>query len=772
MGNIAPETPLTEVSGTHTRFLPKLKRLGVETVRDLLYHFPARYEDFSQIYKIADLIPKQEATVQGEVAEITGRRTWRRYGFVVEALISDDSGSIRAVWFNQPYIRNSLQPGRLASFAGKVSESKDGELYLSNPTYELITDNQRLATDDLPPTLHTGRIVPVYSETRGLTSKGIRYLIKPLLDEVRAEEPIPDAVLRREKFPEINAALRSVHFPDDIADALTARKRFAFEDLFFLHLRNLQERRRLAKEHAHVIAEDVPHVRKLVAELPFALTLSQKAALWEILRSIAKPHPMNRLLQGDVGSGKTVVAAIAALETSRAGYQTAFMAPTELLARQHYRTFTALFPEFEGGVALLTGSEARAFYGNGLQTEMKKTELQKAIAGGRVAITIGTHALLVKAVSFPRLALVVVDEQHRFGVKQRAALLKNSPSEGDGQDSLRKTSRSPSGHGSEQSEGSEGESQRRFSRRENRPRVFRGNPAHFLPHFLSMSATPIPRTLSLTVFGDLDLSLITELPKDRKPIITKAVAPEHRAKAYQFIREQVRKGRQVFVICPRIEPTLITADNELINADTYPHKSASLLETKAVTEEYEKLSKKIFPDLKIAMLHGRMKSDEKERVMRAFADGATDVLVSTSVVEVGVDVPNASIMMIESAERFGLAQLYQFRGRVGRGAHQSFCFLFTEATGKAAQQRLQSIVEAKNGFELAEQDLKMLGPGEFLGETQSGMPDLAMQAIQNPELVKRARDAAVEILERDPALKEHTELRARLAAFEKQIHRE
>jgi len=774
MATVTPETPLSEIHGIPPRFLLKLKRLGIETVGELLRHFPTRYEDFSQIYKITDLIPGQEATVQGEIKDISGRRTWRRHLFLVEAVISDDSGSIRAVWFNQPYIRNVLQPGRLASFAGKVSASKDGELYLSNPTYELIKhgltrNDEQIDADDISENLrenlresvspiHTGRIVPVYPETRGLTSKGIRYLIKPLLDEVRAEEPIPDAILRREGFPEINAALHNVHFPNDIADALAAKKRFAFEDLFFLQLRNLRERLRLAKEHAPVIATDIPHVKKLIAELPFTLTFSQKAALWEILQNLAKPHPMNRLLQGDVGSGKTVVAAIAAIEAARAGYQTAFMAPTEILARQHYQTLLKLFGEFpakgespldgragasggEGGVALLTGSEARVSYGRGLQTEMKKTELQKAIAGGRVAIAIGTHALIQKTVTFPALAFIVVDEQHRFGVKQRAALIARHDDHNYDYD--RKT---PSLSSSLSS-------------------------SSFIPHFLSMSATPIPRTLSLTVFGDLDLSLITELPEDRKPIITKVVAPEHRAKAYQFIREQVHKGRQVFVICPRIERT--TNDQQLT---TYALRT---LEMKNVTEEYEKLSKKIFPDLRVAMLHGRMLAKNKsatggkptkEKVMRDFADGKIDILVSTSVVEVGVDVQNASIMMIESAERFGLAQLYQFRGRVGRGAHQSFCFLFTEATGKAAQQRLKSIVEAKNGFELAEKDLKIRGPGEFLGETQSGMPDLAMKAIQNPELVKRARDAAVEILEPDPALKNYPTLSARLAAFEARVH--
>ncbi len=753
---LALSSPLAKISNIQARFIPKLKRLGIETVRDLLYHFPVRYEDFSQIYKIGELIPNQEATVQGEVAEVSGRGAWRRHLYIVEALISDDSGSIRAVWFNQPYIKNILAPGRRANFSGKISVDNKGVLYLSNPTYELVKEHERYHA------IHTGRIVPIYPETRGLTSKGIRYLIEPLLNEVHAEEPIPDEIRVSEGFPEINGGLRTIHFPRDIADALAAKKRFAFENLLLLQLRNIRERAALARERAPAIPAEIPRVKEDMAALPFALTNSQKRALWEILQDIAKPHPMNRLLQGDVGSGKTVLAVLAALAAARAGFQTAFMAPTEILARQHYRTFTALFPGFGGGAALLTGSEARASYGHGMETEMGKMKLKRDIGNGKIVIAFGTHALIARSRSqgakgglvFPNLALVVVDEQHRFGVRQRAALL------GGNRDSI-------------------------------------------IPHFLSMSATPIPRTLSLTVFGDLDLSLITELPKNRKLIITKIVAPENRQKAYGFIRGEVRKGRQVFVICPRIETTnnhefrqLADTNSTNIREIRGSIRDISVAEMKNVTEEYEKLSKKIFPDLRVAMLHGRMPASvktptdakalvgksagklahggkpTKEKVMGDFADGKIDILVATSVVEVGVDVPNASLMMIEGAERFGLAQLYQFRGRVGRGAHQSYCFLFTEAKGAAATERLRAVEKAKNGFELAERDLALRGPGEFMGKMQSGMPDIAMKAIQNPELVKRAREAAVAILERDPTLAAHPVLSARLETFASHTHRE
>ncbi len=753
-------TPLAEIHGIGPQFLTKVKRLGIETVRDLLWHFPTRYEDYSQIYPIADLIPGQEATVHGLVEEVSGRRTWKRRLYLVEVTISDETGSIRAVWFNQPYVRNVLQPGRTANLAGKVTAAEDGELYLSNPTYELTSEHERHETT------HTGRIVPVYPETRGLTSKGIRYLVKPILERLAPlEEVLPREVLAAHGLPEVAVALRAVHFPDSLEEALIAKRRFALEDLFFLQLAQVRERLSLEREAAPAITPDLAAVKRLLAALPFELTLSQRQALWEILQDMAKPHPMNRFLQGDVGSGKTVVAAIAAIEVARAGYQAVFMAPTEILARQHYRTIAKLFPEFGGGVALLTSSESRAWYGDNLEEAMRKPALLKAIASGRVGITIGTHALLEKGVSFQSLALVVVDEQHRFGVSQRARLAKERRADSlQGKGSpLRKVSRSLSGHGTRRA--SEGGSQGASPALGGETPAFRAaSLRQMIPHFLSMSATPIPRTLALTLFGDLDLSLITELPRDRKPIVTKAVVPEHRDRAYAFIRAQIKKGRQAFVICPRIDPP-----GPPESSKTY-YGELQQLEVKSVKQEYDKLSKKVFSDLRVAMLHGRMKPKEKETVMRSFLERRQDILVATSVVEVGIDIPNATIMMIEGADRFGLAQLYQFRGRVGRGEHQSYCLLFTESTARTANPRLKAIVEARNGFELAERDLKLRGPGEFLGEAQAGMPDLAMKAIRNPELVKVARDAAMEVLRKDPTLAEHPSLADHLSQFEARVH--
>ncbi|OGZ01581.1 MAG: ATP-dependent DNA helicase RecG [Candidatus Liptonbacteria bacterium RIFCSPLOWO2_01_FULL_56_20] len=729
------DTPLARIAGIGPGFLAKLKHLGVATIGDLLYHFPTRYEDFSQIYRIADLEPGQHATIQGTVEEITTRRTWQKHFIVVEATVRDDSGSTRIIWFNQPYIKNILRPGRLANFSGKVAVSQD-ELYLSHPTFEPVSGDAR---DE---TRHTARLVPIYPETRGLTSKGIRYLIQPILKGLaRPPEWLPGAALRMNRLPELHHALQDVHFPERIEDALAAKRRFAFEDLFLLQLENFAQKMKLARTRAVQIKTDIPLLKRIIAELPFALTASQKRSLWEILQDLEKGRPMNRLLQGDVGSGKTVVAALAAISAAENGRETAIMAPTEVLARQHFETFKKLFSHIsavrEPKIALMTASDTKLFYENGLESPVKKGELREKVRRGEIPIVIGTHALLEESVRFKSLGLVVIDEQHRFGVEQRAALSRDA-------------------------------------------RSGRRAKATFTPHFLSMSATPIPRTLMLTVFGDLDISTITELPAGRKNIVTKIVAPENRPKAYEFIREQIARGRQAFVICPRIEKPEQDGAEKSFRAREW-----SALEVKSVKEEFEKLSTTVFPDLRVAMLHGQMPASSKtrrglasggkpnkEQVMRDFKDGATDVLVSTSVIEVGVDVPNAVIMMIEGAERFGLAQLYQFRGRVGRGEHQSFCFLFTESGAKSTHERLRAIVEAKNGFELAEIDLKLRGPGEFLGERQTGLPDIAMRGLQDVELIKASRASALRVIQEDQHLNRYPALQLKLAEFQKKLHLE
>ncbi len=704
MQKITLASQLSEVRGMGLRFFIKFKRLGIVNARDLLRHFPTRYEDWSEISTIAELKPGDSKTIKGVVQEIGLKRTWQKRMFIVEALISDESGSIKAIWFNQPYIKNVLKKGVTANFAGKASFSKNGA-YLSNPAYEIENKNSA-------ETKHTARLVPIYPETKGLTSKGIRYFTEFVLHNLEPiKEFMPIEILRQNGLPEVNVALRAIHLPHNITEAENARRRFAFEELFLLQLKNIYQKAELAKERAPSICIKNGFVHQILSGLPFKLTESQNKSLGEILHGLSRSQPMNRLLQGDVGSGKTIVAGIAAIAAASDDYQIALMAPTEILARQHYRTLMKFFAGFDGGIGLFVSKEARTFYGDGLETPLKRPSFISDIAKNKIKIIIGTHALIQKPINFKNLGFVIIDEQHRFGVKQRAELSKNT---------------------------------------------------ELVPHFLSMSATPIPRTLMMTIFGDLDLSIINELPKGRKNIITKIVDPINRDKAYAFIRGQAGHGRQVFVICPRIE----------VEDESTTKMELEKLEIKSVKEEYEKLSKRIFPDLRVAMLHGKMKAKEKEIIMNEFVNGDVDILISTSVVEVGVDVPNATIMLIEGAERFGLAQLYQFRGRVGRGKHQSFCFLFSESGTISVHKRLESLLTAKNGFELAEYDLAIRGPGQFLGEEQAGMPDVAMRALKDPNLVKGTRMAAEKIMENDPSLDKHQSLKLRLSQFKKEIHLE
>jgi ATP-dependent DNA helicase RecG len=776
MPQLTLETPLFEVVGARSPSLRRLEKMGIKTVGDLLWHFPARYEDFTKTYTVAELEPGQQATLRGRIEDIRTRHSFRRHMSIVEATIADASGSIRAVWFNQPYVATTLKPGREANFSGKASVSDEGEIYLNNPTYEIVrvrpgmrtanadgANNTDGASDNEQEFNHTGRLVPIYPETQGLTSRGIRFVIQQLFKhQPELEEWIPAEVLAEFHFAELEDALHEIHFPRTIEEAAAARARFSFEDLFLLQLITLREKMKLATVHAPAMTVDIEWVKELLAKLPFELTPSQKKSLWEIIQDMERAHPMNRLLQGDVGSGKTIVAALAALIAARNGFQTAFMAPTEILARQHFETMKKVLKFFENkneiktskkdgatnpSIGLLTSANATIDYGDGLEElRITKAAFNTKSAAGEVAIIFGTHALIQKTAAFKNLGLVVIDEQHRFGVSQRAEL-------------LTKTTVIKGGTGTKANNGTTAQA--------------------LAPHFLSMSATPIPRTLMLSIFGDLDLSLITELPSGRKVIQTKIVPPHDRAAAYDFIRSEIKNGRQAFVICPRIDPaeeendkSKKIGDREVAKSPAKIRALQTALDLKSVKEEFEKLSKKIFPDLRIAMLHGQMKAREKEDVMRKFKDCEYDVIVCTSVVEVGVDVPNATIMMIEGAERFGLAQLYQFRGRVGRGEHQSYCFLMADSAAKAANARLKAILEAKNGFELAEKDLALRGPGQFFGQVQTGLPDVAMEALRDPELVKHSREAAIKILQDDPSFKKTPLLRKKFEEFRAKLHRE
>jgi len=746
------DTKITEVKNIGPYYQKRLKKLGIERVRDLIFHFPRRYNDFSNIIPISEIHPvrktekssqpplpkisngvkiNEECCITGKILEIKNVRTFRRRMVLTKAIVEDKTGAIKVIWFNQPYLTNVLKKGDGVCLAGKATLTKGG-IYLQNPVYEKIA-KVGSATSDL--LTHTGRIVPVYPETEGLSSRWLRFILKPLLVKLKdkIKDPLPEKIRKENNFLPIKKAIFQVHFPDSMKLAQEAKKRFSFEELFLIELFVLGEKIRITKEKAQKIPLKEALIKDFVQGLPFQLTPSQRKSAFEILKDLEKDYPMNRLLEGDVGSGKTIVATIVALNVAKTGHQVAFMAPTEILARQHFKTLTKLLQNFKLNIGLLTGKEDK-FSSKKLKNqfiEISREKLLKKVKNGEIDILIGTHALIQKQVKFKDLALVIVDEQHRFGVKQRAKLIAHRSTRTGKQI----------------------------------------NTDIFIPHLLSMTATPIPRTLALTIYGDLDLSLLKEMPKGRKTIITKVVRPINRKDAYNFIRNQVKKGRQVFVICPRIEPST-KAELGAGQASQSSRRINSWTEVKAVKEEYEKLSKKVFPDLKVAQLHGKMGVKEKKTTMEDFKKKKIDVLVSTSVIEVGIDVPDATVMMIEGAERFGLSQLHQFRGRVGRSHFQSFCFLFTDSPSRNTKSRLKALLNSNTGFELAEKDLKIRGPGDFFGTRQWGIPDLAMEALKNIRLVEKVRKTAKEILEKDPELRKYPELRARLEKFKERVHLE
>jgi ATP-dependent DNA helicase RecG len=709
-----PSTPIEKVAGIGPFYQKRLKKLGIETINDLLHHFPHRYEDFSNLISISQVKLGEKVCIKGKILEIKNNKTWAKKMILTQAVVQDESSAIKAVWFNQPYLIKALKPGEFVYLAGKIALGKATkksapEIYLANPVYEKINEEGE--------PLHLGRLVPIYPETSGISSRWLRYLIKKILSQSEKEiiDPLPEKIRKKEDLPPLPKAFWQIHFPESLPIAQKAKNRFAFEEIFKITLLTLRERIRLNKKRAFEIPLNLEIIKKFVNALPFKLTDGQKKSLWQILKDLEKPRPMNRLLEGDVGSGKTVVATGAALNTVKAGYQVAFMAPTEILSKQHFQELTKLLKNFNVNIGLLTGKEDKLFSKKLKNSfvEISRQKLLEQTKNGQIDILVGTHALIQEKVEFSRLALVILDEQHRFGVEQRARLSQKA------------------------------------SQKNN-----------FIPHLLSMTATPIPRTLALTLYGDLDISLIPELPKGRKKIITKIIPPEKRKKAYEFIRKEVKKGRRVFVICPRIEAPQESEEN------------AFLTEIKAVKKEYEKLSQEIFPDLKIAMMHGKLKSKEKEKIMKDFKSGKINVLVSTSVVEVGIDVPEATVMMIEGAERFGLAQLHQFRGRVGRSKFQSYCFLFTESQSQRTRKRLEALLQSSDGFTLAQKDLELRGPGDLVGKRQWGFPDLAMASLKDILLVEKAREAAKEILEEDPELKKYPLLKKEVEEFREKIHLE
>lgn len=691
------ETPLSTISSIKKPTLAKLVRMGIVTVRDLLYHFPFRYEDYSAVLAIDALTPNELCTIEGTVTHIEAGRTFKKKMFLTEVALEDATGKIRLIWFNQRFVSQTLKVGMTIRVSGKVTSDRQG-LLMQNPAFER---SSRDAT-------HTGRLVPVYPETAGLTSKFFRWQLTNIFQKLTTyPDPVPEDILKKLHLPSLKQALFYIHFPKDATHELLARKRFAFDEMLLVQLKALQVKALFETAKATALSSDAFLIKKFLGTLPFTLTNAQLKASSEILQDMGKTRPMNRLLNGDVGSGKTIVAGLAAYASAENGFQTAILAPTEVLARQHFESLTKVFAGTGHDVALFTGSY-RILDG---QTTTRPT-LLKAIRAGIPKIIVGTHALIQDDVAFDNLALIVVDEQHRFGVSQRAKLQELSFNSLDGSQEL-------------------------------------------VPHFLSMTATPIPRTLTLAFFGNLDLSLLDELPKNRKPIITKiAKNAKDREKIYEFIRSEIKKGRQAFVIFPLVE------------------ESMALKDVKAAVAEREHLAETIFPHLSIGLLHGKLKAKEKEVVMRDFKEKKYDILVATAVVEVGIDVPNASIMMIEEAERFGLAQLHQFRGRVGRGEHQSYCFLLPGKESAVDNERLKILEKTNNGFEIAEADLGIRGPGAFFGSRQSGLPDIAMENLNNMRLITIARDEAKNIIMADPLLTQHSLLQKALQIFEEKIHLE
>ncbi|MDQ5961484.1 MAG: ATP-dependent helicase RecG [Patescibacteria group bacterium] len=691
-------TPLSTIPSITPYYIVRLKKLGIITVRDLLFHFPNRYEDYSIIRKIDDLVPDERATICGTVASFKSGRTFRKNMLLAEATITDESGSIRIIWFNQKFVAQTVKPGMEIRISGKVSTDKKGVLF-SNPAFE------RAERDET----HTGRLVPIYPETAGLTSKFFRWQVGDILKKNIHDIPdfIPQDILTRLHLPSLAHALAYIHFPKTEEETLIAQKRFAFNEMLLVQLKVLLTKSAWDTSNATPFPRAEDAATSFIKSLPYELTNAQKRATTEILADLTQSKPMNRLLNGDVGSGKTAVAAIACGSVAEADHQSALLAPTEVLARQHYETFFRLFQDTGTKVSLLTQAY-QLLDGK----PVARATLLAALKAGMIDILIGTHAIIQKDIVFKNLSLIVVDEQHRFGVAQRAYLQDQARNINDG---LKNT----------------------------------------IPHLLSMTATPIPRTLTLAYLGNLELSLLDEMPKARKPIITKiAQNNADRNTIYEFIRKHITEGRQAFVILPLVE------------------ESEALATVKAATVECDRLKKDIFPELSIGLLHGRLKSKEKETIMLGFKEKKYDILVATSVVEVGIDIPNASVMLIEDADRFGLSQLHQFRGRVGRGIHQSYCFLFPGENASTGNARLKILEKTNDGFEIAEEDLKLRGPGSFFGIRQSGLPDVAMENLANIKLVKISRTEAENILKQDPRLENHPLLQEELRRFEERIHLE
>ncbi|MCX6079316.1 MAG: ATP-dependent DNA helicase RecG [Chloroflexi bacterium] len=680
---VALNASLTVLQGVGPKNATSLEKLGMFTLGDMLYYFPRRYDDYSQLKPIRSLVYGEVVTVIGQIQTVISRPIRGGKMQIVEAVISDGTGGLRISWFNHPWLMNRLSEGMNIAVAGKI-EQYLGRLVLNSPDWEPIETEH----------LHTNRIVPIYPLTANVTQKWLRQLMDQVIKfwSPRVADPLPESVKQAAGLNSLGESIHQAHFPDSQESLKASRERLAFDEIFYLQMGVLRQKRDWQAVVGRIF--DVPEdwLSERISALPFTLTGAQKKTVDDICVDVGSGRPMNRLIQGDVGSGKTVVAAMAALMIVRSGAQAAIMAPTSILAEQHLKSFSRLMT----GEGLLAENQIRLLTGDTNTSE--RAAIQDGLASGDVKVLIGTHALIEDPITFKDLQLTVIDEQHRFGVDQRAAL---------------------------RSKGTN-------------------------PHLLVMTATPIPRSLALTLYGDLDISVMDEMPAGREPVSTHILRPQERERGYSLIKGQIEIGRQAFIVYPLIE------------------ESEKLETLKAAVDDHERLSKEIFPTLKLGLLHGKMKPDEKDQIMADFRDQKYDILVSTTVIEVGVDVPNATVMLIEGANRFGLAQLHQLRGRVGRGGGESFCLLIPDQADGAENERLQAMTETNDGFKLAELDLKQRGPGEFLGTRQSGnATTLKMASLTDVTLIEKARVHAKKMFEIDAELKapEHALLAEALDRF-------
>ncbi|MEN9913278.1 MAG: ATP-dependent helicase RecG, ATP-dependent helicase RecG [Candidatus Parcubacteria bacterium] len=763
---LSPDIPVSE----HFRITPiqkdALKKLGIHTLEDLLYHFPARYGDTAEARSIDSLKKGDSVTIYGKITGLKASKGFKTRITMATATVEDETGSIQCVWFNQPYIAKMTPEGALVRIEGKISQRRSGtkeerstesvllpdklsgtgpvadmgegalrdsterargisqqgnirapesisaegtdsgKLYFSNPKLEVVDKLPIGVGDSLfgnEAESHT--LYPVYPESRGISSLWIYHSLQKLFKSGLLDlfdDPIPDDILKKYNLPGIKTAMIWMHAPAKNDDAIAARKRFSFQEIFVIQLGRQQARKLYEQYPSFALETDMKYVHEFIRRFPFEATDAQKRAIETIISDMSGERPMSRLLEGDVGSGKTAVAAATAYAIMSARMQIAYMCPTEILAVQHFESFIQYFSYMPVRIALITGSGCRVFPSKvnpKSWTDISRAQLLKWVADGSIAAVIGTQALIQKSVKFKKLAYAIIDEQHRFGIGQRKRLVQKNSELKDA----------------------------------------------IAPHLLSMTATPIPRTLALTIYGDLDLTVIDQSPAGRKPIITELVLPDKRDATYDKIRRELADGRQLYVICPRID-------------EPDPDKEAAII-AKSVKEEAKRLKKSVFPQYEIGVLHGKMKPAEKDVVMTEFKSGKIQILCATSVVEVGVNVPNATVIIIEGAERFGLAQLHQLRGRVMRSSHQAYCYTFTDTSSAKSVERLTALATAKNGFELAELDLAQRGAGELSGLRQWGVSDVAMEALKNIKMVEAARTEASQLIGQDPSLEKYPVLK-------------